>query len=270
VVTIHDLAFRRYPEVLTADARRYFEQATAAAVRRADAIVTVSEQTRQDLISDYGVASDRVYRVYNGVASRFCPGDSKETARERVSQTYGLDTPYIFFLGTLEPRKNAEGLIQAFHRLYQEGLTDLTLVLAGGKGWLYDTIFETVATLDIEDRVRFLDHVPDEDLPDLYRAAQVFAWPSFYEGFGLPVLEAMACGTPVVTSNTSSLPEVTGDAALLVDPHRPDEIASAIGSLFEDQALLEDLQLRGLRQAAQFSWHRCAKQTLDVYHTIAG
>ncbi len=264
LVTIHDLAFYRCPDTLTPRGQRYFAQATAQAVRRADAVIAVSNQTRQDLLDIYPISPDRVHVVYNGVESRFCPGDPA-SARERIRRTYGVEGGYILFLGTLEPRKNVVGLLNAYALLRETGAGDLPLVLAGRKGWLYERIFQAVEDLNLASHVHFLNHVPHADLPDLYRAAQVFAYPSFYEGFGIPVVDALACGVPVVTSNTSSLPEVTGDAALLVDPNDPEAIADALRRLIEDRALADALRQRGPRQAARFSWDRAAGETLDIY-----
>ena len=269
VVTIHDLAFRHHPETLTPAGLAFFRRSTAQAVERADVIIAVSGQTRQDLVDIYGISPHRVYRIYNGVEPHFCPGDPN-VARNRVRRRYGLDAPYILFLGTLEPRKNAVGLIRAYDLLCKENASDCTLALAGGKGWLYKEIFETVESLNLQDRIRFLGHVDEADLPDLYRGARVFVYPSFYEGFGLPILEAMACGVPVVTSRTSSLPEVSGDAALLVDPDDPESLAHAMKGVLEDETLASRLQEQGYRRAAEFSWERAARETLDVYQTCLG
>ncbi len=269
VVTVHDLAFRRCPGMLTEKARCYFEAVTSKAVHRADAVIAVSEHTRQDLVDIYRVPLDRVHVVYNGVEPRFCPGEM-DVARDRIGRACGLEGSYILFVGTLEPRKNLVGLLRAYALLRKSGAVDLPLVIAGGKGWLYEGIFQTVGVLGLRPYVRFLDYVPDADLPDLYRGARVFVYPSFYEGFGLPVLEAMACGTPVITSNVSALPEVAGDAALLVDPNEPEAIAGALGRILDDEGLAHDLRQRGIRQAAHFSWDRAAKETLSVYRTCIG
>ena len=264
VVTVHDLSYHHHPEALVPRARRYFEAVTAKAVARADAVIAVSNRTRQDLLDLYPIPPERVHVVHNGVESRFCP-DDREAARERIQRSYGLQEEYFLFMGTLEPRKNVVGLLKAYAIFLESDRSRIPLILAGGKGWMYDEIFQTAESLGLGDRVRFRGHVPGEDQPDLYRAARAFVYPSLYEGFGLPVVEAMACGLPVVTSNTSSLPEVAGDAALLVDPASPEAIAEAMTRLAGDSALAEDLRSLGLKRAARFSWDEAARGTLDVY-----
>lgn len=269
VVTVHDLAFRHRPETLTAAARRHFETATAKAVRRADAVIAVSEQTRRDILDAYEIPPERVRVVPNGVTPRFHP-DGTDAARDRIGRTYGFQAGFILFVGTLEPRKNVVGLLKAYALLRRTHPDAPALVVAGGKGWLYDAIFETAEALNLHPYVHFPGHVPDVDLPDLYRCARAFVYPSFYEGSGLPVLEAMACGVPVVTSNCSALPEAAGDAALLTDPNDPEAIAAALGRILDDEDLARDLRRRGVRQAALFSWDRAAKETLSVYRACLG
>jgi glycosyltransferase involved in cell wall biosynthesis len=191
-----------------------------------------------------------------------------------VRNRYGLQGPYLLYVGTLHPRKNLVRLVQAFARLPAllsaagRPTPGLQLVLAGRKGWLYDDIFAQVRRLDLEDRVILTGYVPDEDLPALLSAARAFVFPSLYEGFGLPVVEAMACGTPVVCANTSSLPEVAGDAALLVDPLDEGAIAAALARLLSDDDLHRELVDRGFRQAARFSWQRCAREALAVLEEV--
>lgn len=269
VVTVHDLAFRRYPHTLTAEARRYFESATSSAVKRADAIIAVSEHTRQDLIEFFHVEPDRVHVVYNGLEPRFSPCCADETLSQ-VRRAYGLKDDYILFVGTLEPRKNLVGLLNAYAMLRSIHGVDIPLVLAGEKGWLYEEVFDALHSLRLQSYVHLLGRVPDAYLPDLYRGASAFVYPSFYEGFGFPVLEAMACGAPVVTSAVSAIPEVAGDAALLVDPHSSEAIADALARILEDEALADDLRKRGVQQAARFSWDRAAKGTLKVYQACIG
>lgn len=264
VVTVHDLAFRHHPETLTERSRRHFESATAKAVCRADAVIAVSEQTRQDILDAYRLPPERVRVVYNGVEPRFHPGGA-ERDRERICRAYGVREGFILFVGTLEPRKNVVGLLKAYALLRGTHPDAPPLVVAGGKGWLFDEIFRTVEDLKLQPLVRFTGHVPDADLPDLYRCARIFAFPSFYEGFGLPVLEAMACGVPVVTSRLPPFVEIAGDAALLTDPNDPEAIASALGGLLSDEALAGDFRRRGIARAACFSWDRAALETLSVY-----
>jgi glycosyltransferase involved in cell wall biosynthesis len=182
---------------------------------------------------------------------------------EAVRRRYALQRPYVLAVGTLQSRKNHTGLIRAAARLIADGM-DVDLVIPGAKGWLYDSIFRTVRDLGLEQRVRFLGFVPDADLPALYSGAEVAALVSLYEGFGLPVLEAMACGTPVVTSNVSSLPEVAGGAAVLVDPRDDDAIAAALARCITDSTLRRDLAERATSHLQQFSWEHTARETLTV------
>jgi glycosyltransferase involved in cell wall biosynthesis len=179
-----------------------------------------------------------------------------------------LEPGYILFVGTLEPRKNVPGLLQAYRQLVDAKATDALLVLVGGKGWLYEEIFERVETLRLAGRVRFLQGVANNDLPALYNAAGVLVAPSFYEGFGLPPLEAMACGTPAVVANRASLPEVVGDAGLLIDPDNVEDIAQAITRVLADERLRARMREDGLAQAACFSWERTARETLNVYRQM--
>jgi glycosyltransferase involved in cell wall biosynthesis len=176
----------------------------------------------------------------------------------------------LLFLGTLEPRKNVPGLLHAYRILLDQQVTAEPLVLVGGKGWLYEEIFERVEALKLGEQVRFLHGVPDADLPGLYSAASVMTTPSFYEGFGLPALEAMSCGTPVVVADRASLPEVVGDAGILVDPEDPEAIAEGLKRVLTDEELHARLGERGLERASRFSWERVARETLEVYREVLG
>ena len=200
--------------------------------------------------------------VYNGKNERFKPLNQKEVAE--VKQKYNLDFPFILFVGVLQPRKNIPTLIKAYYKLKKEGIKD-KLVITGGKGWQYKEIFETVERLNLQKEVIFTGHIPDDDLPKLYNAADLFAFPSLYEGFGIPPLEAMACGIPVITSNTGSLPEVVGDAGIMVDPYDIDGLAKAMYEVLNNEGLKEEMVKKGLERAKMFSWKKCAKEVLDVY-----
>lgn len=268
VLTIHDLSFLTTPETSDPNLREYLTRAVPRAVARADHILADSMSTRNDLATYLNTDPERITVVYPGVDPRFRPLRDRTIAD--VCARYDLQQPFILSVGTLQPRKNYAVLIEACTRLDDLGLEtpDLRLVIAGGKGWLYEEIFETVERLGVGDRVRFLGFVADEDLPALYNAAEVFAMPSLYEGFGLPVLEALACGTPVVTSNVSSLPEVAGDAALLVSPHDVAGLSQALYQALTDQELRTTLRERGLIQARQFTWQRAAETVLGIYHQL--
>ena len=268
VITVHDLAFLHYPHFLTATSAAYYGQIDKAVVR-ADHIIVPSEHTRRDLIAQTGVPADKVSVIYEAANPGFRPLPIEPTRAEITAQ-YGIPERFALFVGTIEPRKNLAGLLQAFQYLRQKyDVPGLGLVIAGGQGWLYEETLELVKTLKLEDVTYFLGRVPDEDLQKLYVAARCLVHPALYEGFGLPPLEAMACGTPTIVSNVSSLPEVVGDAGLLVDPRNPEEMAIAIHRLVTDDALHAELRDKGLQRAQTFSWEKAARKTLDVYRKVA-
>ena len=266
VITVHDLNFLYYPQFLTAESRRYYNQQIEWAVRRADHILADSHATKSDLVSLLDVPLDKVTVVHLAAAPAFRP--LAEAEARGVAAQHGLEPGYILYVGTLEPRKNVPGLLQAYRLLLDAEATAVPLVLVGGKGWLYDEIFERVEVLRLSGHVRFIHDVPDADLPGLYNAAGVLATPSFYEGFGLPALEAMACGTPVVVADRASLPEVVGEAGLLVNPDDPDDIARALARVLTDEPLRTRMQELGLAQSARFTWRRAAQTTLAVYREV--
>lgn len=269
VVTVHDLSFLRFPEAFRRANRTYLAWITRLSTRRAARVIAVSESTRRDVIDLCGVPEARVVTVPNGVDEQYCPAEPAAVAEFRRRK--GLPERFLLYLGTLEPRKNLEALIAAYARLPERaGAGRPKLVIAGGKGWFFETIFARVAELGLADDVLFPGYVPAAELPWWYRAAELFVYPSRFEGFGLPVLEAMACGTPVVTTTASSLPEVAGDAALLVDPDDTAGLTAALSRVLTDAALRADLGEAGLRQAARFSWARTAAQTAQVYRAILG
>lgn len=267
LLTVHDLSFVRAPEGATPALRAYLNRVVPRSVARADHVLADSESTRQDLIDLYRTPPEKVSVLYSGVEERFTP--IKDEARLRTVRTrYSLgEGPFILSVGTVQPRKNYARLIEAFRRL---NLPDLRLVIAGGKGWLDDPLYAQVEALGLQERVRFIGFVADEDLPALYSAASVFAYPSLYEGFGLPPLEAMACGVPVVASNAASLPEVVGEAGLLVDPYDVDALAEALARALCDEALRHALIAKGHEQARRFSWAAAARQLLEHYATLLG
>jgi glycosyltransferase involved in cell wall biosynthesis len=266
VVTVYDLSFLRFPEVFNRSNRFYLGTFTPPSLRRADRVITISESTRQDVIDLCGVAPERVTPILLAADERFKPAtpDAIAAFRER----HGLPKRYILYLGTLEPRKNVETLVKAYARLREQGSDDHILVLAGGKGWQYDSIFEQVRALGLTDSVRFPGFVPADEQALWYSSATVFAFPSRFEGFGLPLLEAMACGTPVVSSWASSLPEVVGDAGLLVDPSDVDGLSSALRQLMEDESQRQTLAAAGLARARTFSWQRMASETVQLYREV--
>lgn len=263
LVTVHDLSFVRVPETASPPLKAYLDAVVPRSVRRADHILADSSATRNDLVEVYNIPPEKITVLLSGVDSRFHRADSETISRVRNRYHLG-DTDFILAVGTVQPRKNYARLTQALALLRQRN-HDIQLVIAGGPGWLEDPIYEAIRSASMEPFVRFIGFADDADLPALYSAACCFAFPSLYEGFGLPVLESMACGTPVVTSNVSSLPEVAGEAALMVDPRDVEAIAEAIQRVLMDCDLREDLITKGLTQAARFTWEKAAQNLLGVY-----
>lgn len=266
VVTVLDLTFMRYPETFPSAQRRYLEFFTRRGVRKADAVIAISECTRGDVIESFGVPESKVATTLLGVDECFQP--VSEEAVERIRRRYGLGDINLLYVGTLEPRKNIPTLLTAFDAARKAVPGDVNLILAGGKGWFYDQVFRQIEELGIEERVRLTGYVPREDLPALYCAATAFVYPSLYEGFGLPPLEAMACGTPVITSNTSSLPEVVGDAGIMVDPHDTESLAESIVKVLNNAEIRDSMREKGLARAGKFSWKETARRTLNVYQNV--
>jgi len=283
VITVHDLSFITRPETHKPLNRIYLSLFTRWSCRRAARVIAVSEWTRRDVISRLGVAPERIDVIPHGVHPRFKPLPADEVAafkRER-----GISDQAIFFLGSLEPRKNLVTLIEAFGRVRsQESAvssqksvvssqmtedrgqrTEAQLIIGGAPGWKYEPIFARVKALGLESRVRFVGPIAQEALPAWYNACAVFAYPSLYEGFGLPALEAMACGAPVVTSNATSLPEVVGDAGLMVDPLDVRGLAGALAGVLSDPGRRQQMRVASLRRAAQFTWQATAARTVETY-----
>ena len=263
VLTVHDLAFLRTPQCAFPTLRAYLERVVPRSIRRATRVIAVSESTRRDCIDLLGVSPDKISTVHEGVSAVFRPPSDPDADRLHL-RTMGIECPYILSTGTLEPRKNYERLLQAFAVLRARG-DDRVLVVAGRPGWLYEPIHETVRRLKLTDCVTFVTP-NDRDLRRLYGAADAFVYPSLYEGFGIPPLEAMACGAPVICSSTASLPEVVGDAAVTFNPYDVEEIADAMRSVLEDPLVARRLRRQGIERAASFTWERAATGTLDVYH----
>ncbi|HEY72147.1 MAG TPA: glycosyltransferase family 4 protein [Thermoflexia bacterium] len=266
VITVHDLNFVHYPQFLTAQSRRYYNRQIEWAVRRADHILADSHATKSDLVSLLDAPPEKITTVHLAADPAFRPLPEAEV--RQVVARYNLEPGYLLCVGTLEPRKNVPGLLEAYRSLLDAKITDAPLALVGGKGWLYDDIFERVTELHLTGQVRFLHGAPDADLVGLYNGAALLATPSFYEGFGLPALEAMACGAPVIVADRASLPEVVGEAGLLVDPDDPDDIARALARVLTEQPLRARMRERGLAQAARFTWGKAARETLDVYRMV--
>ena len=266
VITIHDLAFLVYPRRVDAAKRRYRTLMTRLSARRAARIIAVSEHTAGDVVARLGVPRERVVVVPEAAAEHFRP-EPDPAVLAAFRRANDLPERYVLFVGTLEPRKNLAGLLRAFARVAAEEPA-LHLAVVGARGWLDDDIFALHRGLGLEARVRFAGYVAAEELPRWYQAATLFVYPSFYEGFGLPPLEAMACGTPVITSNVSSLPEVVGSAGVTVDPADEAALAAALLRVWRDEPLRARLRSDGLARAAEFSWARMARETRAVYESV--
>jgi glycosyltransferase involved in cell wall biosynthesis len=269
VFTLHDLIFRFDPGSHLPLNRIYLNTMMPRFLRAADAVIAVSECSKRDAVHLYNTPAEKIHVIPEGVDAHFRP--VRDRARlAQVREQYGLPDHFVLFVGTIEPRKNLPVLFEALASRRARGLDMWPLVIVGKPGWLVEPILARITELGLQDWVYRTGFVPDDDLPALYSAATVSVMPSRYEGFGLPVLEAMACGTPVVCSNTSSLPEVAGQAALLVAPEDVPGWADTVTRVWNDAALYGKLRERGLAQAAQFTWENAARQTLEVYRTVVG
>lgn len=266
IITVHDLTFLRYPQFLTAESRRYYNDQIAQAVRVADHILADSHATKVDLVDLLGVAADKVTVVWLAPDARFRLDPAVRPRLDRL----GLPMQYFLFVGTFEPRKNVGGLLNAYRLLLDRDTSAPQLVIAGRRGWLFDETLAHVERLALRERVFFLDAPADEDMVALYNGAVALALPSHYEGFGLPALEAMACGTPTVISDRGSLPEIAGNAALAVNPDDADALAGALERVWREPVLRYSLRDKGLARAAEFSWGRCARETLAAYRKVMG
>ena len=266
VMTVHDLIFERYPQHHTRANRAFLRVAMPLFVRRADAIIAVSQHTRRDLLEVYATPPQKVYVVEEGIDERFRPAGEADI--RRVKERYSIRRPYLLMVGTLEPRKNHALAFRALAQLKAEGWPHC-LVAVGGGGWLFDAVQRQVESLQLSDDVIFAGHVADADLPALYSGADCFLMPSLYEGFGIPVLEAMACGAPVVCSKVSSLPEVAGEAARFIEPLTAEGLADAVRQVLSNPKMADKMLSDGMRQAGRYRWQRAADETVQVYRAAA-
>lgn len=267
VATIYDTSTVTHPECHTRVNAAHCTKGIRDAVAHADAIIAISEHTKRDIIEHFNAPEGLITVTQLAAGAAYRPvKDGKALAAVRAR--YGIEGGYILFVGSLEPRKNVKRLLEAYSILPERLRREYRLVVAGGRGWLNSEIPGLVEGLGIRERVAFPGYVAEGDMAALYSAAALFAYPSLYEGFGLPILEAMSCGAPVVTSNVSSMPEVAGDSAVLVDPRDPEAIAAAMTAILEDAGLGARLRAAGPERAALFSWERCARETLEVYAKV--
>jgi len=265
VITVHDIMPYRFREFYDSVTYFRYRLLLSKTLKTADAIIAVSCNTKLDIMRYFKIPEEKIKVIYNGVDDNYKPLSKKEV--ERIRQKYNLTFPYILYVGGLGPNKNIIRLIKAYYKLKKQNF-DHKLVLVGAKRWQYNKISKLLKILDLQKDVIFLGYLPREDLPALYNAADLFVYPSLYEGFGLPPLEAMACGTPVITSNTSSLPEVVGDAGIMVDPYDVDGLAKAMYEVLTNDGLKEELRKRGLKRAKLFSWRKTAEETLKIYEEV--
>jgi len=268
VFTLHDTAYLLFPQYHLLQNRLYLRLMMPRFLARAEAVIAVSESTRRDAERFYRLDPAKVHVIPEGVEPQFAPIANPQSLIP-IRERYRLPARFILYVGTIEPRKNLLTLLEAYAALHVQS-PEVGLVIAGGQGWLYESFFERLRQLGLEEHVTLTGYVPDDDLPALLNLAEVFAFPSVFEGFGLPPLEAMACGTPVVTSNVSSLPEVTGDAAVLVDPYEVESIVEGMHRVLTNPVLSAELRVKGMARAREFSWERSVARTREVYQEVGG
>ncbi len=272
VITVCDLSVLRYPETHPPQRVAWFERGFLPAVKRARRVITISHHVKHEIVERLGVDPARIDVTYLAADERFGPAPAEVV--ERVLRSHGLPARYVLTVGTVEPRKNLTTLLTAYARLPEDIRESHPLVIVGMQGWVgdsshYGEVAALAEQLGLAEKVIFPGYLPDDELPAIYSGAAAFVFPSLYEGFGLPPLEAMACGTPVVSSNAASLPEVVGDAAVLFDPLNAEALTAALEQLLTHEADADALIARGLDRARRFSWERCSRETLASYHAAA-
>lgn len=265
IVSVMDLSYLHYPQTFKKNDLYQLTKWTEYSVKKAKKVITISNSSKNDIIKYYKVRPEKVKVVHLGLKNLSMNAPSEKDLKE-----FGVNQKFILFVGTLQPRKNISRLIEAFSRLPKEISSDHQLVIIGKKGWLYEDILSAPEKYNVKDKVVFLDYISDEDLPNFYRKAEVFVLPSLYEGFGLPVLEAMRYGCPVITSNVSSLPEAGGDAAQYFEPEDVDDIKKSIEKVLTDRSLREKMIERGREHYKKFTWEKAAKEVLSAIEEVAG
>jgi len=268
VTMVYDMVYKVFPETMNTRTRSMLNLSMKRSCKRADVIVTISQFSKNEIIKYLNVPSEKIVVMPCGVDLELYRPDFDLNDVQRIKNHYGIKGKYLLYLGTLEPRKNIDRLVDAFYLLKQHIPNSPSLVIAGRKGWQYDSIFQKVHALGLNADIIFTGYVDPADSPILIKGAAAFVFPSIYEGFGLPPLEAMACGTPVITSNVASLPEVVGDAALMVDPFSVESIANALERMILDENLRSELSQKGLERASGYSWDHSVSILLDVYNQL--
>jgi len=268
VTTIHDVSFKRYPEFFSFKDRWILNRAVKFAKKHAARIIAPSDFTKSELVALYGVDPEKITVTYEGHDDQFRTMIGKEAVLA-VAEKYGIESAYVLTVGVIQPRKNLHRLLEGFAQFKTAHPCEHKLVIVGKYGWMEAGLEKQIEDLGLADDVLLTGYVPYEDLPALYSAADVFVYPSVYEGFGLPPVEAMACGTPVITGNQASLPEIVGEAGLMVDPFDSDAFADALERVLFDRLLRAEMFALGLDQVANFSWDAMARRTLEIYHEIA-
>lgn len=264
IITLHDVSYLTHPEFFPEYEQLKMRLLMPLSIKKARKIITVSQFSKEEISRTYKEAEDKICVVYNGISDEFKP--ASDIKIQQTLKKYRICTPYILTVSNLQPRKNLKGLIDSFSRILKKNKNfPCRLVIAGKKLWLYDEIFSKIQKSDFKERIIITGYLDNSDLISLYSGAEMFVYVSFYEGFGFPPLEAMACGCPVITSNTSSLPEITGNSAILVHPENCEEIAVAMEKLYYDKNLKYELKQKGIQQARKFQWKTCAEKTLEVY-----
>ncbi len=266
VVTIHDLAFLLFPEIIQSRPLNYWPLFVKRSAIKADHIISVSESTKKDIVRLYNISEHKITVIHEACNNSFKRIED-ESALKRISQKYGLPARYILYVGTIEPRKNLNVVLEVMDILNKYNL-NIKLVIVGKKGWLYAGFYDTLQRLGLENNVIFTGYIPAEDLPGIYNLAKIFVYPSKYEGFGLPLLEAMSCGVPVIASNVPSIPEVLGDAGILVGHDDPKEFAHKIYELLTDKEISAKMSSKGFERIKFFSWEKVAKETRKVYERV--
>jgi glycosyltransferase involved in cell wall biosynthesis len=264
VITVHDLTFVHYPQGFNFSTRLYYKLFFRRSLENADMIIADSEATKKDLMQIYNIPVNKIQTIYLGVDEIFKNVTDKKKIKE-VKRKYSLPEKYFLFVGLLSPRKNVRRALKAFAQLH----TEHKFVIVGNKGWLYEPIFKLIEDLNLKERVIFTKYADSEDLPAIYSCAEALIFPSLYEGFGLPIVEAMACGCPVITSNISSMPEVAGDAAILINPYNVEEIKNAMNTIMINKKVRMDLIKKGYENIKRFSWQKMAEKTVKVYERLA-